>query len=212
MKSLFALLILLWLPSVGRAQVIGGQVKSSAPPVLLRAKILSQHYCRVNRNLGNLELTVQLQFTNTGDQKLILYKGHDLFYQARIRRVASNTTPGDIYEVNILNSRYFDEQPEKIDRPTPGNVFAILQPGATFETVVTVGVGVAGTGITPGNNTIREGEHSLQLIVSTWYKSKSLAQKMRQLWQRKGLLWYDPVVSVPVNFMVENPESQFPCR
>jgi len=216
MKSLFTLLIFLWLPWLpwsGHAKVFGGQVKSQTPsPLVLRTKILSYYYCRVNQNLGNLELRVQLQFTNVGDQKLILYKGHDLFYQTRFRRAASVSAPSDAYEVTILNSRYFDEQPEKIDQPTPGKVFVILQPGATFETEMTVGVGVVGSGVNRGNHALKEGEHSLQLIVSTWYKSKSLAQKMRQQWQRKGLLWFDPVISTPVNFMVENPESQFTCR
>jgi hypothetical protein len=213
MKSLFTLLIFLWLPWSGHANVIGGQVKSQTlSPLVLRTKILSHYSCRVNPNLGNLELRVQLQFTNVGDQKLILYKGHDLFYQTRIRRVATSSATNDAYEVNILNSRYFDEQPEKIDQPTPGKVFTILQPGATFETEVTIGVGVVGSNINLGNHAIKEGEHSLQLVVSTWYKSRSLAQKMRQLWQRKGLLWFEPVVSTPVNFIAENPESQFTCR
>ncbi|HVG35242.1 MAG TPA: hypothetical protein VM911_19400 [Pyrinomonadaceae bacterium] len=213
MKSLFALLIFLWLPLSSHANVIGGQVKSQTPsPLVLRTKILSRYSCRVNQNLGNLELRVQLQFTNVSDQKLILYKGHDLFYQTRFRRVAMSGATSDAYEVTILNSRYFDEQPEKIDQPTPGKVFVILQPGATFETVMTVGVGVVGSNVNRGNHALKEGEHSLQLIVSTWYKSKSLAQKMRQQWQRKGLLWFDPVVSTPVNFRVENPESQFTCR
>jgi hypothetical protein len=215
MKSLFALLIFLWLPWLplgGHATVIGGQIKSNAPPLVLRTKILSYHYCRVNPNLGNLELRVQLQFTNVGDQKLILYKGHDLFYQTRIRRVATSGATTESYEVSILNSRYFDEQPEKIDQPTPGKVFTILQPGATFETELIIGVGVVGSNVNRGNHAIKEGEHSLQLTVSTWYKSRSLAQKMREQWQRKGLLWFEPVVSTPVNFMAENPESQFTCR
>jgi hypothetical protein len=213
MTYLFTLLIFLWLPLSCHANLIGGQVKPQTPsPLVLRTKILSYRYCRVNPNLGNLELRVQLQFTNVGDQKLILYKGHDLFYQTKFRRVATGGATGDAYEVTILNSRYFDEQPEKIDQPTPGKVFVILQPGATFETEMTVGVGVVGSGVNRGNHALREGEHSLQLIVSTWYKSKSLAQKMREQWQRKGLLWFEPVISTPVNFMVENPESQFTCR
>jgi len=212
MKSLFALLIFSWLPCSGHAKVIGAQVKSNAPPLVLTAKILGQYSCRVNQNLGNLELRVQLQFTNVGEKKLILYKGHDLFYQTRIRRVASGGATSDAYEVSLLNSRYFDEQPEKIDQPTPGKVFTIIQPGATFETEVRIGVAVVGSNINRGNHALKEGEHSLQLIVSTWYKSKSLAQKMRQLWQRKGLLWFEPVVSTPVNFRAENPESQFTCR
>ena len=216
MKPLFTLLIFLWLPWLslsGHAKVIDGQVKPQTPsPLVLRTKILSYYYCRVNQNLGNLELRVQLQFANDGEQKLILYKGHDLFYQTRIRRVATGGATNDAYEVNILNSRYFDEQPEKIDQPTPGKVFTILQPGATFETEMTIGVAVVGGNLNRGNHAIKEGEHTLQLIISTWYKSKGLAQKMRQQWQRKGLLWFDPVVSTPVNFRAENPESQFTCR
>ncbi|MBA3805678.1 MAG: hypothetical protein H0X14_08220 [Acidobacteria bacterium] len=211
MRYIFMLLMFLWLPWGSHSTVCGTQVKPQTQPLALTAKILSQQYCSVNPNVTNLQIRVQLQFTNVGNQRLILYKGHDLFYQTRIRRVATSATT-EKYEVNILNSRYFDEQPEKIDQPAPGKVFAILPPGAVYQTEMLVGLGVVGGGVNRGNDALKDGEHSLQLIVSTWYKSRNLAQKLRQQWQRKGLLWFEPLVSTPVNFMVESPRPQMPCR
>ena len=60
--------------------------------------------------------------------------------------------------------------------------------------------------------TLAPGDHTLQLSVSTWYKSRSLAQKLRQQWQRKGLLWFDPLASTPIRFTARRPEVIAPCR
>src|SRR6185503_14845251 len=113
-----------------------------------------------------------------------LYKGHDLFYQIRVRRPAQGTT--EPYDVLFINSRYFDEEFEPIDRPTPGRVFVTLPPGASYERTMTIGIPVVGENVDHGNNAIRPGEQTLQMIVSTWYKSWPLGQKLRAQWQARG--------------------------
>ncbi|HVS82793.1 MAG TPA: hypothetical protein VHE60_13770 [Pyrinomonadaceae bacterium] len=154
-------------------------------------------------------MNLRLRYTNVGNQKLILYKGHDLFYQTRIRSASSGT---QAYEVLFLNSRYFDEEFESIDQALPGKVFVSLSPGAVYERKLMVGIAVVSEGVERGDSTIRAGDHTLQLIVSTWYKTRSLAEKLRQQWERKGLLWFDPLVSAPIRFTVQRPGALPLCR
>lgn len=152
-------------------------------------------------------MRLRLRYANVGNQKLILYKGHDVFYQTKVRSTSVNP-----YEVLFLNARYFDEEFEGIDQPSPGKVFVTLSPGAVFEKDMVIGITVVSDQVERGSSAVRAGEHTLQLIISTWYKSRSLAQKLRQQWERKGLLWFDPLVSAPVSFVVHRPNLLAPCK
>jgi hypothetical protein len=188
---------------------LDAQGKPPKPPLELTAELISQNYCTTNSDAMALEMNLRLRYTNVGSQKLILYRGHDLFYQTRIRSAASGAQP---YEVLFLNSRYFDEEFEPIDQVLPGKVFVSLSPGAVYERKLQIGIAVVREGVERGNSTIRAGDHTLQLIVSTWYKTRGLAQKLRQQWDRKGLLWFDPLVSTPIHFLAERPPSLAPCK
>lgn len=180
------------------------------PPLELTAEIVSQNYCAVTSDSSALEMRVRLRYRNIGSQKLILYKGHDLFYQTRIRSAAGNLAGP--YEVWVVNSRYFDEEPEAIDQTSPGKVFLSVPPGAVYTREIVIGVGVVNEKVERGDSSIRIGDHTLQLIVSTWYKSRTLAQKLRQEWQGKGLLWSDPLVSTSIHFVAQRPRLLAQCK
>ena len=108
-RALLLLTPLLLLP-----ETFGAQPKTSKKPLELIVDIVSQSYCAVNEDVSSLELKLRLRFRNVGNQKLILYKGHDLFYQTRIRSAPGN--PSGPYEVWVVNSRYFDQEVEAIDQ------------------------------------------------------------------------------------------------
>ncbi len=182
----------------------------SKPPLELSVEIISQGYCAVTSDASALEMKVRVRYRNVGSQKIILYKGHDLFYQTRIRS-ALGSAAGP-YEVWVVNSRYFDEEVEPIDRTTPSKVFLSLPPGAVYEREIMIGVGLVNDRVERGDSSIRAGDHTLQLIVSTWYKSRNLAQKLRQEWQRKGLLWSEPLFSAPIHFVAQRPRLLGPCK
>jgi hypothetical protein len=186
------------------------QPKPLKKPLELSAEIISQSYCAVNQDFSSLDLKLKLRFRNTGSQKLILYKGHDFFYQTKFRSAPGN--PSGPYEVWVVNSRYFDEEVEGIDQTSPGKVFVTLPPGGVYSTEIIVGVGVVSERVDRGDSSIRIGDHTLQLIASTWYQSRALAQKLRQAWQRKGLLWSDPLDSQPVHFLAQRPRVLAPCK
>ncbi|HSP63056.1 MAG TPA: hypothetical protein VLQ90_08755 [Pyrinomonadaceae bacterium] len=187
---------------------INAQVKPAKAPLELTAEIISQSYCAASSDSLTLEMDLKVRYRNVGNQKLILYQGHDLFYQTRIR-AASGPQP---YEVLFLNSRYFDQEFESIDQAVPGKVFVSLSPGSVYERKLLVGIALAPEGVERGNSAIAPGDHTLQLIVSTWYKPRSLAEKLRQQWAQKGLLWFDPLVSVPIHFLAARPPAPVPCK
>src|SRR5882672_2269571 len=179
-------------------------------PIELTVDIMSQSYCAVNEDSASLELKLKLRFRNLGNQKLILYKGHDLFYQTKIRSAPGS--PSGPYEVWVVNSRYFDEEVEAIDQTSPSKVFTTLAPGAVYVTEILIGVGIVNEKVDRGDSFIGSGDHMLQLIASTWYQSRAMAQKLRQEWQRKGLLWSDPLDSRPIHFLAQRPLVLVPCK
>jgi hypothetical protein len=179
-------------------------------PIELTAEIISQSYCAVNADASSLQIRLKLRYRNVGKQKIILYNGHDLFYQTKIRSAPGN--PSGPYEVWVVNSRYFDEEAETIDQTSPGKVFITLAPGAVRLREMTIGVELVTEEIDRGDSSIRAGDHTLQLIASNWYQSRALAQKLRQEWQRKGLLWSDPLDSRPIPFLAQRPAALASCK
>lgn len=207
MKRFLRVVILLLIGSAGAT----AQTHQPEPQLVLGAELLSQQYCANSASMTTLQMRLRLRYTNAGAQKLILYRGDDLFYQAKIRaaRAEGGARP---YEIAVLNARYLEVENEPVEQPSPNKLFIILQPGASFETETTVGVGVVPASAMRDRHAIFEGEHTLQLVVSTWYRSPALAEKLREQWQRKGFLWYMPVASAPITFRAERPESPPPCK
>ena len=190
------------IPAVG----VSAQTQSQ---LLLTAEVLERNYCSKSATIS-LQLKVRLRYTNLSSQRLILYKGHDLFFQTKIR---SETVEGvQPYVVHLINMHYFDEEFERIDAGAPGKVFVTLSPRGTFERELIAGIGVTDHSGERSSTTVRPGRHTLHFIVSTWYQSPKLAEKLRQQWQRKGLLWSRPVLSQPLKVEINKPASASPCR
>lgn len=204
-------LIIAALSLAGSAVAATAQTNTPDQSLVLNASIAGQQYCANSPSMGTLQLRVHLRYTNAGNQKLILYRGDDLFYQAKIRGRALEAGAKP-YEIAVLNARYLEQENEPIEQPAPGRLFVILPPGSSYETDTMVGIGLVGANSTRDRHAILEGEHTLQLIVSTWYRSGKLAEKLRQQWQRKGFLWSAPLMSNAISFRAERPASPAPCK
>lgn len=187
-----------------------GSAASEPSGVRLTAEVVGQEYCAMKPGAASLRVRLRLRYENAGGRRVILYRGHDLFYQAKLRAVAGDASArGD--EVTFLNSQYFDTEPEAIEQASPGRAFVTLAPGGAYERELTVSVGVVEEEGARGNHSVGEGEHTLHLVVSTWYRSRPLAQQLRERWARKGFLWFDPLTSAPVRLTVRKPEAMPPC-
>jgi hypothetical protein len=177
----------------------------------LTIDIINRQACALNANLDALQLTLQLRYTNVGTQKLILYKGNRLFYQVFISYNAKAAATRN-FEVHTTHARYFDEQPEKIKETTPGSVFTVLSPRASYQTRQIVSVTVAREAINEMSNTVNVGEHILFLIASTWFESKKLAEELRERWRGRGFLWTDSLASNAINFSVDRARAAVICE
>jgi hypothetical protein len=206
-KRLLLAAALLLISSAG----VAAQTDSTRPQLILSAEMLGQQYCANSPGMATMQMRLRLRYTNAGTQKIILYRGDDLFYQAEIRsvRVEGGARP---YKIAVLNARYLEVENEPVDQPSPNKLFIILHPGASYETETTVGVGLVPQSAMRDRHAIFEGEHTLQLVVSTWYRSPALAEKLRAQWQRKGFLWSMPVATSPITFRAERPQSLPPCK
>ena len=203
MKSLFLSLVFCAL-----TQTVAAQTPSQTQ-LQLTAAIREQSYCSVNEDAITLQLKIKLRYTNLSSQPIILYKGHDLFFQTKIRSEPDRS--GQSYQVHLLNMHYFDEEIERIDARSPSKVFVTLAPNQSFERELIKGIGVTDHSKERTSTSVHPGSHSLQLIVSTWYQSPKLAEQLRQEWRRKGFLWSQPLTSVPLKLMVEKPVGAPPC-
>ena len=202
MKRLdLALLCLLLLAPCARAAE-----PDDKQPLRLTAEVVGRRYCGGER-LNILQLSVRLRYRNVGSRKLLVYRGKNLFYQTKIRGGA-----GKPYEVLVTNSRFNDAEAEALGERRPGGAFVTLRPGATYETEVVVGVGVVPEGPQRFANTIAPGAHTLQVITSSWYESRRLAEELRERWRGSGLLWIDPVAAQPLNCPAGREPAAAPCR
>jgi hypothetical protein len=181
----------------------------SPRPLQLTAEVIEQRYCSVNHKI-TVQLKLRVRYSNLGAERLIIYQGHDLFYQIKVRsEAASGAQP---YEVLLLNMHYFDEEFERIDASSPGKVFEKLEPREGFERELITGLGVTDRDEERGSTAVKPGRHTVHVIVSTWYQTPQLAVKLREQWQRKGVLWTQPLTSVPVSLAIEKPATAPPCR
>jgi hypothetical protein len=187
---------------------------SQRPDLQLTASVLQQQSCAVSESVDALRLTLQLRYTNSGKEKLILYKGNRLFFQIYISlgvKAAAATAAGK-QELRATHSRYFDEQPEKITAPNPSAAFTTLSPGASYETRQIISVPVARGGEGRFNVSIGAGEHVVSVMASTWYESRKLAEELRGRWRARGFLWTDPLASNAVAFTVGKERATVPCQ
>lgn len=206
-KTLFlaTLLALSGVPT-GRASA----PEAKGPALSLTAEIAGRRYCAGER-LHILQLSVRLRYRNTGGQKLVVYRGKNLFYQTRVRGGAG-AAQAKPYEVVVLNSRYNDAEAEAVNAARPGAAFVTLAPGGVYETVIVVGVGVAPGGTERAANSISPGEHTLQVVASSWYESRKLGEELRDRWRASGLLWLDPLATPPLKFVAGGDGPAAPCR
>lgn len=205
MKGLYLAMILLIACSSASGVQGGAQVR----PLELSSRIIEQRYCVGDSGVDFLHLKIQLRFTNVGNQKLILYKGNNLFFAVWVKPEQETAAR---FEMKTTASRFLQMTPEDVDRPAPNRDFVFLSPQETFETVIAVSLPVAREEDKRSRGSINNGEHLLFITASTWYESRKLGEQLRGRWQRKGTLWLDPVGSMPVRFSSDKPNSAERCQ
>ena len=172
----------------------------------LTTRIATERYCAVSAGVDALHITLRLRYTNTGNRKLILYKGNRLFYQIIVGHSVEDI------EARRYETRTTASHAATTGHSHPGNVFTILSPGASYETEQVIALPIARDDGKSARDTLFEGKHVLQTVVSTWYESKTLAQTLRERWQRRGFLWTDMLIAPATSFNIDRNRSAVVCQ
>lgn len=179
-------------------------------PLQLTATLIDQQYCTGDSELDSLQMKVRLTFTNISTRRLILYKGSDFISRIAISRSLEDAAAKQ-FEVNASVTQVTNGKRIDFKELVPNSAFIILSPGASYEVETVVTVFAVRGDAREIAGAVTSGEHVLQVEVSTWPDSKTLAEKLRRHWQRNGCLWYDPITSVPMPFTVEKQRKVADC-
>lgn len=170
----------------------------------LTTSIVEQRYC----SSTSLLLTLRLNFTNVGQQPIILYKDSSVIGRYMVsrnpraamrRRYESRVTPS----YSLLGSGVRFDIPDE-------SLFVTLRPGESHSLEKTIYLSVSdGTGET--DYLLRAGNHVLQVAVSTWYHHPELIVGLREQWRQRGFLWTNSITSAPMPFTVDRRRQIVSC-
>jgi hypothetical protein len=180
-------------------------------PLQLTTSIINQRYCKNDKSSLVLQLNLRLLYTNVGDQPIILYKSSKLIHQHTTSRSVQDAQAKRFtsdYSLSIYSTNNIE-----INESSLGNLFVVLQPGATYEreALNVVVLPVLFNATEAGKSTLSPGEYVLQVTTSTWPESEEHAKELRTKWLQSGFLWYDTVTSMPMHFRVEKQRSAAIC-
>lgn len=202
---LTAICLSLW-QNFGDLSVNGHRVQNSG--LKLRTSIVTERHCY---NGGEtLRIHLRLLYQNSTDQKLILYKGSSLVSQYLVSRTVRAATKKHYVEV-VRNEITFPSESEPVDSASPGEPFALIEPGKSFTTEAEVDIPVRDKS-DPESGFLDPGRYVLQIVISTWLQSPDLALRLKRRWRRFGRLWYRPVVSLPMSFIVRRERLAVKCE
>jgi hypothetical protein len=176
--------------------------RSSVPdyPLQLATTIVEQSTCKD----GGFRLIVRLRYTNTGPQRIILYKHND-FVRVTVSKSEEAAAEGK-YEYERRRDLY-DFIGDDPGGPSPGKQFVILDPGKSYET---------GTDFSQEPvyiyKRLSRGRHVLRVEVSTWDAPQVLGEELSKGWRKYGALWRKPLTSLPMPFTIEKNAKVIPCE
>jgi hypothetical protein len=98
-----------------------------------------------------------------------------------------------------------------IDSPVPSASFVILRPGQSFDGEAEVTVFVRRGRASKESDGLLPGKYILQVSVSTWPESESLAERLTKRWQGIGTLWFGDLTSETMQLKIDKHRSVVNC-
>ena len=183
---------------------------SDEPEVKLTTEIVSQRYCKGDAELDAIDLNLKLRFENIGNQKIILYRNSEEIDQLIVRENRGEVA-GD-YEISSMVTWLMSGE-WKVGESDLNKTFIVLPPKGTYETQTSAArIFVSREGIDKIAGAVGNGEHFLQIRVSTWYGSRELADNLRNTWKQSGYLWTNSILSLPMKFKVDANRKVVRCE
>jgi hypothetical protein len=179
-------------------------VRAERPQDRLRltTRLVQQKYCAG----PTIRLTLNLEFTNVGNEPILLYRESSLIARYMISR-SRKSAHAKKHEINVAPFYGLLGLGLHPEEPVDDSSFVTLKPGEShsLEKNLDLHIGKVGSRQHPS-----VGEHFLQIRVATWYYQPFLADELRHKWRQKGFLWSDAITSLPMPFAVEK-RSLTPC-
>lgn len=174
-------------------------------PLQLMASVIEKRYCSDNR----ARLNLRLNFTNTGKESIILDKRSSVIPQFMVSR-NFKAAAARKYEIQGHLLIRMDSALMSLGSSLDESLFVILKPGESYSLDGVLNLPLYnGTG--NSEDSLRPGNHVLEIIVLTWYYPRASNIRWREQWRQKGYLRSDPAVSIPMSFAVEKKRTVVGC-
>jgi hypothetical protein len=181
-------------------------------PPRLTINVLTQRYCKEpgSDTSDNLRMKLRLRYTNAGTRPLILYKHQNTVFREMISRNPLDAA-AHRYVWDFSLTQVTGGKDSTIDGPVPNSSFAVLRPGQFFdgEAEITIFVRRGRTSKEPDG--LLPGAYFLQVSVSTWPETASMAERLRKRWQGIAPLWFHDLTSEPAQFKIEKNRKVVGC-
>lgn len=199
MKFIYLLLALVLLYHANPQAVCAGQDND----LQLTITVTSQRYClnKIYDGEYDLILKLQLRYTNTGKQTLILEKGGNLITYFKTGSDLKSLAAARYGHILWMSS---NNEGVTETGSTPSSSFVALKPDEFYE--------IEGEMRFPSaKELLAKGRQYLQVVIPTWSGTDNQAHELRKRWKKTGALWYKPARSQPMEFTVEKEPKVVEC-
>lgn len=155
-----------------------------------------------------LRFTLRLNFTNRGENTVILDKRSRAITQYMISSSLKNATKKK-YKIEGHLLIGLDGAGMTMDSVPDESNFVVLRPAEVYSLTRVLTSDISAGSYNDG--TSLRGLNFLQMVVLTWYYPRASNIKWHDQWQSKGYLWSDPITSIPMPFRVENKAPVVDC-
>jgi hypothetical protein len=180
---------------------------STVPDLTFEAIITKTKYCQAGAGPIMLDLIFQLRSRTATPIPLVLplfaqVSGYELFRDEAAARLNSAESKYSFHLQNVLDASKLDPS-----EPNP-KLFRTLVAGQTA-----VWYGRVSIPISRARNTasLLGEDRYLRLHINPWPAKRRTGEKLRDLWQSRGLLWITEVVSLPIQIHIEREPEPSAC-
>jgi len=198
--------------SPSNRHILQDGINASRSDLQLEIRVIAQRYCKaVGDVTDNMKMELELRYTNLGKDRLILYK-----YSYNILRFSVSRNVEDAlakrFEVDATQTFYTDDSVLKIDDREFDKYFVILLHNESYRTTAEIVMPVSRDNSLRKPSDLSDGEHVLQVWVSTWPgNAETSPADLKEKWRYLGMLWSKSVVSLPTRFEIQRPYQVERC-
>jgi hypothetical protein len=166
----------------------------------------SYQYCiDDDLDLDTFRMTLKLEFKNKSDKTIILYKGSNNIYEYLVNSNNQNI-------LNVTQTIFFNKERIKYNEESYKKLFIALPKNSIYQTDGQLVIPVVKNDGKIISGAVGSGKYTLQVKVPTWLEPYELAKEMHDKWKERGLLWYEPVWSLPMSFEIIGNRRPIKCN